>query len=65
MAIKNAHEQLGTKIRVFHFDSHIDTWDPKKLGGGITDYMSLNHGTFLHYATELGYIETKATIMSG
>lgn len=65
MAIKNAHEQLGTKIRVFHFDSHIDTWDPKKLGGGITDYMSLNHGTFLHYATELGYIETKGNYHVG
>ncbi|RCK57340.1 putative agmatinase 1 [Candida viswanathii] len=56
MAIRNAHERLGDKIRVLHFDSHIDTWDPKKLGGGITDYMSLNHGTFLHYAHELGYI---------
>ncbi|RCK64549.1 putative agmatinase 1 [Candida viswanathii] len=56
MAVKNAHETLGEKIRVLHFDSHIDTWDPKKLGGGITDYMSLNHGTFLHYAHELEYI---------
>ncbi|KAL6452853.1 SPAC11D3.09 putative agmatinase 1 [Candida maltosa Xu316] len=58
MAIKNAYEQRGRqeKLRVFHFDSHIDTWDPKSLGGGITDYMSLNHGTFLHYASELGYI---------
>lgn len=57
MAIKNAHELLGAKVRVLHFDSHIDTWDPKVLGGGITDYMSLNHGTFLHYAHELGYIQ--------
>ena len=64
MAIKNAHELLGAKVRVLHFDSHIDTWDPKVLGGGITDYMSLNHGTFLHYAHELGYIREAVTTMS-
>ncbi|CAI5758858.1 unnamed protein product [Candida verbasci] len=57
MNLKNLNEQFQKKIRIFHFDSHIDTWDPKKLGGGITNYMSLNHGTFLHYAHELGYIE--------
>ncbi|CQB90044.1 Guanidinobutyrase [Chlamydia trachomatis] len=27
--------------------------------------MSLNHGTFLHYATELGYIETKGNYHVG
>lgn len=65
MAIKNAYESFGQKIRVLHFDSHIDTWDPKKLGGGITHYMSLNHGTFLHYAHELGYIQDKTNFHIG
>ncbi|CAK9439464.1 uncharacterized protein LODBEIA_P35720 [Lodderomyces beijingensis] len=57
MCLKNLYEQHGRKIKVLHFDSHIDTWDPKVLGGGITNYMSLNHGTFLHYAHELGLIQ--------
>lgn len=56
MALRSAYEKYG-KMAVLHFDSHIDTWNPKVLGGGITDYMSLNHGTFLHYAAENGYLE--------
>lgn len=55
MALRSAYEKFG-QLAVLHFDSHIDTWDPKVLGGGITDYMSLNHGTFLHYAAENGYL---------
>lgn len=57
MALKSIHEQLGKPINIIHFDSHIDTWDPKVLGGGLTSYMELNHGTFLHFASELGYIK--------
>lgn len=59
MALKSLHEQLGKPVHIIHFDSHIDTWDPKILGGGLTDYMELNHGTFLHFAAELGYILPK------
>lgn len=55
LALRSAYEKFG-KLAVLHFDSHIDTWDPKVLGGGISDYMSLNHGTFLHYAAEKGYL---------
>lgn len=55
MGLRSAYEKYGP-LAVLHFDSHIDTWDPKVLGGGITDYMSLNHGTFLHYAAENGYL---------
>lgn len=43
-------------VSVVHFDSHIDTWDPKKLGGGISHYAGVNHGTFLHLAHEEGLI---------
>lgn len=53
--LRSVYDTYGP-VAVLHFDSHIDTWDPKVLGGGITDYMSLNHGTFLHYAAEQGYI---------
>ena len=55
MALRSAYEKYG-KVSVLHFDSHIDTWDPKVLGGDITHYMGLNHGTFLHYAAEQGYL---------
>ncbi|KAL4933058.1 agmatinase [Aspergillus undulatus] len=43
-------------VSVIHFDSHIDTWDPEVLGGGISHYAGVNHGTFLHLAHEEGLI---------
>ncbi|EXJ77526.1 agmatinase [Capronia epimyces CBS 606.96] len=43
-------------VSVIHFDSHIDTWDPKVLGGGVSHYAGVNHGTFLHIAHEEGLI---------
>lgn len=55
MTLKLAYEKYGP-VNVIHFDSHIDTWNPKVLGGGISNYMKLNHGTFLHYAAEQGYL---------
>jgi agmatinase len=51
-------------VSVIHFDSHIDTWDPKILGGGLTDYSGVNHGTFLHIAHEEGLI-TNSSIHAG
>ncbi|KAK7962670.1 arginase family protein [Apiospora aurea] len=50
-ALRSTHERWGP-VSVIHFDSHIDTWDPAALGGGISDYAGLNHGTFLHIAHE-------------
>lgn len=64
MALKSAFERYG-KLSVLHFDSHIDTWNPKVLGGEITSYMSLNHGTFLHYAAENGYLNTSTCMHLG
>lgn len=68
MNIKSAYETFGDGVNglaVIHFDSHIDTWDPKVLGGGITEYASLNHGTFLHYAAEAGYVAKNHSVHVG
>lgn len=54
-AIKAAYENWG-KISVIHFDSHLDTWNPYYFGGNVTDYQSLNHGTYLHWAHEKGLL---------
>ncbi|KAL2755721.1 hypothetical protein ACRALDRAFT_1057294 [Sodiomyces alcalophilus JCM 7366] len=50
-ALRSTYEKWGP-VSVIHFDSHIDTWDPSVLGGDISDYAALNHGTFLHIAHE-------------
>ncbi|KAK1500577.1 proclavaminate amidinohydrolase [Colletotrichum tamarilloi] len=50
-ALRSTYQRWGP-VSVIHFDSHIDTWDPLVLGGGISDYAGLNHGTFLHIAHE-------------
>ncbi|KAK6459930.1 arginase [Scheffersomyces coipomensis] len=65
MPLKSISNHLNQAITIFHFDSHIDTWNPKILGGGISNYMSLNHGTFLHYAHEKGYIATEGNYHIG
>ncbi|TIC90814.1 putative agmatinase 1 [Colletotrichum higginsianum] len=50
-ALRSTYRRWGP-VAVIHFDSHIDTWDPAVLGGGISEYAGLNHGTFLHIAHE-------------
>lgn len=64
MALKAAFEHHGP-VAVIHFDSHIDTWDPAVLGGGITKTQSINHGTFLHFAHERGYIAQDSSMHVG
>ncbi|KAF2188414.1 Arginase/deacetylase [Zopfia rhizophila CBS 207.26] len=54
-ALRSTYRNWG-QVSVIHFDSHIDTWDPKVLGGGISHYAGVNHGTFLHLAHEEGLI---------
>ncbi|EON61125.1 agmatinase [Coniosporium apollinis CBS 100218] len=58
-ALRSTHERWG-QVSVIHFDSHIDTWDPKVLGGGISHYAGVNHGTFLHIAHEEGLISNSS-----
>lgn len=52
-------------VNVIHFDSHIDTWDPNSRGGGVTEYASVNHGTFLHIAHEEGLVSNHSSIHAG
>ncbi|KAL5002885.1 arginase family-domain-containing protein, partial [Aspergillus recurvatus] len=54
-ALRSTYKHFGP-VSVIHFDSHIDTWDPEVLGGGISQYAGVNHGTFLHLAHEEGLI---------
>ncbi|KAM3516229.1 hypothetical protein MY11210_000251 [Beauveria gryllotalpidicola] len=52
LAALRVTEKHWGPVSVIHFDSHVDTWNPKQIGGGISDYAALNHGTFLHFAHE-------------
>lgn len=54
-ALRSTFDHFGA-VSVIHFDSHIDTWDPSVLGGGISEYALVNHGTFLHIAHEEGLL---------
>ena len=54
-ALRSTVDHWGP-VSVIHFDSHLDTWDPKVLGGGFSHYAGVNHGTFLHIAHEEGLI---------
>ncbi|GAB1312488.1 hypothetical protein MFIFM68171_02698 [Madurella fahalii] len=58
-ALRAAFKKWG-QLAVIHFDAHIDTWDPKILGGDLSEYAGLNHGTFLHIAHEEGLISNKS-----
>ncbi|KJY01984.1 arginase family protein [Zymoseptoria brevis] len=58
-ALRSTFNHFG-KVSVIHFDSHIDTWDPQVLSGGISDYAGVNHGTFLHIAAEEGLISNSS-----
>ncbi|KAK0304171.1 hypothetical protein LTR01_007527 [Friedmanniomyces endolithicus] len=50
-ALRSTYKHWGA-VSVIHFDSHIDTWNPDVLGGGLSHYAGVNHGTFLHIAHE-------------
>lgn len=63
-ALRSTIDHWGV-VNVIHFDSHIDTWNPRVIGGGISDYASVNHGTFLHIAHEEGLISNGSSIHAG
>ncbi|KAH6682866.1 arginase family-domain-containing protein [Halenospora varia] len=62
--IRALHSTWG-KVAVLHFDSHLDTWDPKQLGGGLTKYSEVNHGTMLHVAHEEGLLSNNSNMHLG
>ncbi|ODV88748.1 hypothetical protein CANCADRAFT_28884, partial [Tortispora caseinolytica NRRL Y-17796] len=53
-ALRAIYEAHGP-VQVIHFDAHIDTWKPEVLGG-YSEYASVNHGTFLHWAHKMGLL---------
>ncbi|KAL3473272.1 arginase family protein [Aspergillus californicus] len=53
------------KVAVLHFDSHLDTWDPKQLGGGLTKYSEVTHGSMLHIAHEEGLLSEDSNMHLG
>jgi agmatinase len=55
-ALRSVHEHFGN-MTVIHFDSHLDTWDPKIIGGSLSEYAGLTHGTFLSYAHSEGLFD--------
>ncbi|KAL1967469.1 hypothetical protein VTN77DRAFT_3254 [Rasamsonia byssochlamydoides] len=63
-ALRSTIDHWGV-VHVIHFDSHIDTWDPNRLGGGVSQYAAVNHGTFLHIAHEEGLISNHSSIHVG
>lgn len=63
-ALRSTFDHFGP-VSVLHFDSHIDTWDPNVLGGGISHYAGVNHGTFLHIAHEEGLILNETSMHAG
>ncbi|GAD98044.1 conserved hypothetical protein [Paecilomyces variotii No. 5] len=63
-ALRSTIDHWGV-VNVIHFDSHIDTWNPHAVGGGVSDYAAVNHGTFLHIAHEEGLISNESSIHAG
>jgi len=62
--LRALHSTWG-RVAVLHFDSHLDTWDPKQLGGGLTKQSEVNHGTMLHIAHEEGLLSNNSNMHLG
>lgn len=54
-AIRALHKTWGP-VAVLHFDSHLDSWDPRQLGGGATKYSEVTHGSMFHILHEEGLL---------
>ncbi|ESZ92335.1 hypothetical protein SBOR_7284 [Sclerotinia borealis F-4128] len=62
--LRALHSTWG-RVAVLHFDSHLDTWDPVQLGGGLSKYTDVNHGTMLHIAHEEGLLSNHSNMHLG
>jgi agmatinase len=54
-AIRALYKRWG-KVTVLHFDSHLDSWDPAQLGGGVSKYAEITHGSMFHILHEEGLL---------
>lgn len=63
-AIRALHKTWG-RVAVLHFDSHLDSWDPKQLGGGLTKYSQVTHGSMFHILHEEGLLSEHANMHLG
>ncbi|KAJ4421857.1 hypothetical protein N0V82_003457 [Gnomoniopsis sp. IMI 355080] len=63
-AIRALHKTWG-QVAVLHFDSHLDSWDPKQLGGGLTKYSEVTHGSMFHILHEEGLLSEDANMHLG
>ncbi|PQE23607.1 putative agmatinase protein [Rutstroemia sp. NJR-2017a BVV2] len=62
--LRALHKTWGP-VAVLHFDSHLDTWDPVQIGGGLSKYTDINHGTMLHIAHEEGLLSNNSNMHLG
>ncbi|KAK9781219.1 putative Agmatinase [Seiridium cardinale] len=53
------------EMAVIHFDSHLDSWNPKQWGGGINKYDEIMHGSMLHFAHEEGILKNDTGVHVG
>jgi agmatinase len=53
------------RVTVLHFDSHLDSWDPKQLGGGTTKYSEISHGSMFHILHEEGLLSEDSNMHLG
>jgi agmatinase len=63
-AIRALHKTWGP-VAVLHFDSHLDSWDPKQLGGKVTKYAEISHGTMFHILHEEGLLSKTGNMHLG
>lgn len=63
-AIRALHKTWG-RITVLHFDSHLDSWDPTQLGGGLSKYSEVTHGSMFHILHEEGLLSEHTNMHLG
>ncbi|KAJ3350473.1 hypothetical protein HDU83_009673 [Entophlyctis luteolus] len=62
--LRSIHSAYGP-VSVIHFDSHLDTWEPKVFGGDKSQQAAYNHGTYFYHAHKEGLIKEGASIHVG
>ncbi|KAL2402884.1 Guanidinobutyrase [Exophiala dermatitidis] len=64
-ALRSIYELYGP-VSLLHFDSHLDTYDPKTLTGSwSSEVADLNHGTMFFKAKEEGLLASEGNVHAG